>query len=214
MIADVLKRTAFILLVGAALSACAGMGTVVDENDPESELPNLSLGRSLMEGLGAVPSRRSTINYTPRAQLVVPKDTAALTPPEDPASVTARADWPLDPDIESARLLREAEARAAARDDRGDLIPADELLAQRSPPSRRIQGDLSPSGKPIPSRELAGTMPIGGGATSLYDSSGQPVRRALVEPPVTYLEPAPGVPVAIPEEKSESGGLFSWLPSW
>jgi hypothetical protein len=214
MRSSLVKRTAVLLLVGAGLTACSSMGTVVDDDDPEAELPNMSIGRSLMEGLGAVPSRRSPMNYTPRAPLVVPKDTATLVQPEDPKAVTARADWPLDPDQESARLLREADARARARGDREELVPASELLDTRTPPKRKLVGDYSLNDKPLfPSELNKGPRSIGGDA-SLYDASGRPVRRALVEPPVAYLEPAPGVPVAIPEEQPTAGrkGLFGWLP--
>lgn len=211
MSSDVLKRAASILTVGLVLSACSSMGTVVAEDDPETEVPNLSMGRSIMEGLGAVPARRQAINYTPRAPLVMPKDTAALAPPEDARTVTEDPSWPLDPDVESARRLREAEARQVARGDKGEIVEPSELLAERTPRSPKVQGDLSLNNKVIPPSQLRNAPQIGGDS-GLYNSAGQPVRRALVQPPVQYLEPAPGAPVAIPEEPAKQGGLFSWLP--
>jgi hypothetical protein len=206
------KRAALVILVGGSLAACSGMGTVVDDSDPEAELPNLSMGRSIMEGLGAVPSRRIPINYTTRGPLVVPSDTTTLAQPEDASAVTAQADWPLDPDVESTRLLREAAARETARGDKGELIPSSELLAQRSPPpASRPSIERDPARPLLPSQLKA--MPSLS-SSNLYDAQGRPVRRALTEPPVAYLEPAPGAPVMIPEEPPKKRkGILSWM-SW
>jgi hypothetical protein len=208
MNSDLVTRAATLILVGGILSACSGMGTVVAEDDPDTEVPNLSMGRSIMEGLGAVPARRTAINYSPRAPLVIPANTAALATPEDPAAVAGN--WPVDPEVESARLLREAEKKNATRDKR-DPIPSSELMGLRTPPPAQVapaqrDGPLMPS-------ELRGGPTSLASNGPLYDSAGQPVRRALVEPPVAYLEPAPGVPVAIPEDPPKKRtGLFAWLP--
>jgi hypothetical protein len=213
MTADLVKRTAVLLLLGVSLSACAGLGTVVDESDPETEVPNVSMGRSIMEGLGAVPSRRTPINYSPRAPLVIPKETAALAQPEDPRAVTAQANWPVDPDVEAARLMREADQRQLSRGD-NELVPASELLATRTPPRpRKIVNSWDDPGKPLMPSELR-KGPTSLAVNPIYTETGQPVRRALTDPPVTYLEPAPGAPVVIPEEQpsAEGKGLFSWLP--
>ncbi len=207
MTSDQFKRAASILAVAATLSACSGMGTVVDENDPETEIPNLSLGRSIMEGLGAVESRQQPINYSPRAPLVVPADTEVLAQPEDPARLASDPEWPLDPEVATVRRLREAEEREAARGDRGNTIAGSELLAVRTPPRPGPRANDA-AGEIVAPSKLSGSFPAASEA-SLYDSQGRPVRRALVEPPVTYLEPAPGAPVAIPEEPRK--GFFSWL---
>lgn len=202
MTSDLVKRAAVLLIVGVGLSACAGMGTVVDEEDPETEVPNLSMGRSIMEGLGAVPSRRTPINYTPRAPLVIPASTATLAQPEDPNAVTASANWPVDPDVEQNRLLREAAERERARGDKGNPVPPSELLATRTPPTPRSNARTwdDPADPLMPS-ELERMPSLS--ANGLYDETGRPIRRALTEPPVTYLEPAPGAPVEIPEERPD-----------
>lgn len=214
---ELLKRSAVIVAVGFALSACSALGTVVDENDPETEVPNLSMGRSIMESLGAVQSRSRPINYQPRAPLVVPPSTSALAAPEDPQQVESLAGWPDDPDRVTERRLREAAARDATRE-RGDPIASSELLATRAPP--RASNDLRPSvdrdpGDPIMPSELMNAPKSLGRETSLYNENGQPQRRALVEPPIEYLQPAPGAPVEVYEapDPKKKKGLFGWF-SW
>jgi hypothetical protein len=217
MTSDRVKRTALFVVLGLALSACTGMGTTVDPDDPEMEIPNASLGRSIMEGLGAVPARQSPINYTPRAPLVIPKDPVALATPVDRSELSQDPNWPVDPDVQMARTLQEAERRENARGDRGNLVPASQLLDQRLPPAQ----SRAPSGVPgsdpasqlVSPTALMNSPTIGGSDTALYDSQGRPVRRALTEPPVKYLEPAPGAPVVIPEEPEKSWGLFNWFGS-
>ena len=214
MTSELLKRSALLVVVGFGLSACSAMGTMVDEEDPETEVQNLSMGRAIMEGLGAVPTRAAPINYQPRAPLVVPPNTAALAPPEDPNQVQSLAAWPEDPDVVTARRLREAAARDAGRE-RGTPIGSSELLANRAPPSTRVRPsiDRDPADPVMPS-ELARAPGKLDSETSLYDAAGQPRRRALVEPPVEYLQPAPGVPVEVYKDPNEQKkGLFSWF-SW
>lgn len=202
---NLLKRLAALAAVGVTLSACAGLGTTVAEDDPETEVPNTSMGRALMEGLGAVPARQQPINFTPRAPLVVPKDTAALAPPESAGQLAAaNPNWPVDPDVETARRLREAERRSGGRDP-GDTVPASELLADRLPPSSAPRGESpatqrDPATPLMPSELNKGWKSKGIDDTGVYDVAGNPRRRALTDPPVAYLEPAPGAPVAIPEE--------------
>lgn len=213
------KRLAAFAVLGMSLSGCAAMGTSVAEDDPETEVANSSMGRAIMEGLGAVPARRTPINYTPRAPLVVPPKTAmsSLQPPEDPNRIQNLADWPVDPEIAEARRLRAAEARDAGRD-AGDIISPSELMALRVPPSQRPgphDSNYDPA-RPVMPSKLKGFTSTGSEVAGPYDRTGAPQRRALVEPPVEYLTPAPGQPVAPPdpnEDPSKKKGLFSWL-SW
>lgn len=212
MIHDLLKRSAPLLLAGVLLSGCAALGTEVAEDDPETEVPNVSMGRAIMEGLGAVPSRRTPIDYKPRAPLVVPPTTTALAAPQDPNALIARPDWPDDPDVATRRRLQEAARREAVRE-RGDPIAPSELMAERLPPSSQPR-ELPPSVAPDPARilrpsQLASPASLGG-PESLYDEAGNPRRRALVEPPVEYLQPAPGAPVAIPPPPKKKT-MFSWF---
>jgi hypothetical protein len=50
-------------------------------------------------------------------------------------------------------------------------------------------------------------------SSRLYDNNGKPVRKALVEPPVTYLEPAPGVPVTT-EDGAPPEQQKKWWKFW
>jgi hypothetical protein len=217
MSSDLVKRLAALAVLGIGLSACSALGSSVAEDDPETEVPNVSMGRALMEGLGAVPSRRTPIKYTPRAPLVVPPTTTALAPPEDPNQVAALAEWPDDPDVAAQRRLREAAARDAGRD-RADPLPSSELLADRIPTDRSDRGprvgDRDPAQPIMPSELNKGFRSTGIDDTGVYDLNGQPRRRALVEPPVEYLQPAPGAPVAIPEEPKSNKGVLSWMKFW
>jgi hypothetical protein len=208
MNSDLVKRLAILGLLGLGLSACSSLGTSVAEDDPETEIPNLSMGRAIMEGLGAVPTRTAPINFTPRAPLVVPPSTTALTAPESPNQVASLENWPDDPDVAAARRLREAAARDAARDDPADPVSGSELLSSRVQPAprQRIDPRADPA-RPLMPSQLAGFKSTGATVDGLYDAAGQPRRRALVEPPVEYLQPAAGAPVAIPVPPKKKGIL-------
>ncbi|WP_181705939.1 hypothetical protein [Chthonobacter rhizosphaerae] len=215
---DLTKRLAAVAVLGLSLGACAAMGTTVAEDDPETELPTPSMGRSIMESLGAVPSRQMPINYSPRAPLVVPPSTAALAPPEDRNAVAAN--WPVDPEVETARRLREADRRAAARAERNGegesaAIPPSELLATRVTPRtgpvdpQFYDGERDPA-QPLRPSQLKGPQ-VSLSSDGIYDQSGTPRRRALVEPPVTYLQPAPNAPISEPEPTGPKKGIFNWF---
>ncbi len=210
------KRCALLAIAVLGLSACSALGTSVADDDPETEVPNTSMGRALMEGVGAVPAHQANINYTPRAPLVVPPGKMALAAPEDPKRLEASGTWPEDNDLKTRKMLADAAARDAGREDK-DLLPASELTAVRVPDARTASAsDVTTTDsdrrRVFPSQ--LGNIPRDK-TTRLYDSNGKPVRRALVEPPVGYLEPAAGVPVTTddgspPEQQSEK----KWWKFW
>lgn len=194
------KRCALLAIAALSLSACSALGTSVAEDDPETQVPNVSIGRAVMEGMGAVPARETSINYTPRAPLVAPPNMKTLATPEDPNRLEASGNWPDDNDLKTKRMLAEADARDAARGkDVNQLSPSElaavSLPASASAPSgnRINEPTMDERKKPVLPSEL-GSMPRQNGS-SLYDANGKPLRKALVEPPVAYLEPAAGVPV-------------------
>lgn len=191
------KHFALLAVVTLGVSACSALGTSVADEDPETVVPNSSMGRAIMEGLGAVPARQTAINYTPRAPLVVPPNKLALVPPEDANRLEASGSWPADNDLKTQRMLADAAARDAARGDNSQ-VSSSELMAVRLPEgtatsTRSSPRELEDQAKPLMPSQI-GTMPRAS-ANTLYDANGKPVRKALVEPPVAYLEPAPGVPV-------------------
>ena len=209
------KRYALLAVAALSLSACSALGTSVAEDDPETEVPNVSMGRAVMEGLGAVPSRNSAINYTPRAPLVVPPNRMALVAPEDPKRLEASGTWPEDNDLKARQLLAEASAREAARGEDNNQLSPSELTSVRLPknPSRPMTSpnSIEEASKPLLPSQL-GDIPREN-ASRLYDASGKPVRKALVEPPVAYLEPAPGVPVTT-DDGSPPPTKKSWWKFW
>lgn len=210
------KHFALLAVVTLGVSACSALGTSVADDDPEMEVPNSSMGRAIMEGLGAVPARQTAIDYTPRAPLVVPPQKTALVPPEDPNKLEATAAWPADNDLKTKKILAEAAAREAAQGDNPQSTPSS-LMAIRLPDTRG-SGNSTPvavntnsdSARLMPSQ--LGHMPRSN-ADGLYDATGKPVRRALVEPPVAYLEPAAGVPVTT-EESAAAPQKKSWWKFW
>ncbi len=209
------KRYVLLAVVTLGVSACSALGTSVAEDDPEVEVPNGSLGRAVMEGLGAVPSRQTTINYTPRAPLVIPPGKTALVPPEDANRVEGLANWPEDNDLKTRRMLAEADARDAARGTNSQNSPS-ELMALRVPDGRKAEvkpyrASNGDSARMMPS-EL-GSMPRLAQNGGLYGADGKPVRKALVEPPVAYLEPAAGVPVTT-DDGSAPAKKKSWWKFW
>jgi hypothetical protein len=210
------KRFALLAVATIGLSACSALGTSVADDDPETEVPNASMGRAVMEGLGAVPTRKTAINYTPRAPLVVPPNKMALVAPEDPNRLEASGAWPDDNDRKTQRVLKEAAARDAARgDDNHQLTPA-ELMSTRLPQTttrpNSSPNSIEDASKPLLPSQL-GSMPRSA-SSELYDASGKPVRKALVEPPVTYLEPAAGVPVTTDDGTPGTSSKKSWWKFW
>lgn len=208
------KRYALLAVAALSLSACSALGTSVAEDDPETEVPNVSMGRAVMEGLGAVPARKTAINYTPRAPLVVPPNKMALVAPEDPNRLEANGTWPEDNDLKSQRMLAAASARDAARGEDDTQLSPSELTAVRLPQSNRPMSTpniLEEKARPIMPSQL-GDMPREGGSR-LYDANGRPTRKALVDPPVAYLEPAAGVPVTT-DDGAPDAPKKKWWKLW
>jgi hypothetical protein len=210
------KRFALLAVATIGLSACSALGTSVAEDDPETEVPNVSMGRAVMEGLGAVPARKTAINYTPRAPLVVPPNKMALVAPEDPNRLEASGAWPDDNDRKTQRVLKEAAARDAARGDDNHQLTPSELMSTRLPQNttrpNSSPNSIEDASKPLLPSQL-GSMPRTA-SSELYDASGKPVRKALVEPPVTYLEPAPGAPVTTDDGTPGTSSKKSWWKFW
>lgn len=211
------KRFALLAVATVGLSACSALGTSVAEDDPETEVPNVSMGRAVMEGLGAVPARQTAINYTPRAPLVVPPNKMALVAPEDANRLEASGAWPDDNDLKTQRVLKEAAARDAARgEDHHELTPS-ELMSTRVPRDtsrpNTSPNSIEEASRPLMPSEL-GKMPRANNGDAIYGPDGKPVRKALVEPPVAYLEPAPGVPVTTDDGTPGTSSKKSWWKFW
>ncbi|WP_237154586.1 hypothetical protein [Oryzibacter oryziterrae] len=216
---EVGKRFAILAVLSASLAACSSMGPTANDDDPETEVPNPSIGRALMEGVGAVPARQKPINYTPRAPLVVPPSTTTLVAPEAPNQVASLPNWPDDNDLARARMLRESQAREDARD--GDAaVPSGELMAGALPTKRtghvRTPGEERQDDKPLLPHQIGQMQSSGIDGTGVYGPDGTPRRRALVEPPVAYLQPAPGVPVTTetPEDNQPKPSFWNRMKFW
>ncbi len=222
MTRDKLRSIGVVLAASLALGACSVTQTFTDETDPNAPPAAGSLGKDILAGLGAVEDDKPTVNYQPRAPLVMPSSTAALPAPDDASNVAQMSDWPVDPDVQRAARLRDAARRGqsesgyVANSDMPDL-PLGSGPAPTSAYQRMTARDPS---KPVPSTKLARMEALrgggGGGAgnAELYDANGQPVRRRLVAPPTTYLQPADQYPVAVPseDEQASSGkGWFDWF---
>ena len=210
------KRLATLAVLGACLTACSSMGTTVAGDDTETEVPNASMGRAIMEGLGAVSTRKTPIDYSPRAPLVMPPATKTLAPPEDASKVAQMPNWPNDPDVARAKMLREAAARDAGRD-RNDTVPSGELTAVRLPDDNSspvTRGPLVNNNERHVLRPSEIGKISGVSSDGLYDANGKPQRKALVEPPVAYLQPAPGVPVTTDDPNKEQPSFWKRLKLW
>ena len=211
------KRYTLLAIAALSLSACSALGTSVADDDPETEVPNVSMGRAVMEGLGAVPSRKTAINYTPRAPLVVPPSKTALVAPEDPKRLEASGTWPEDNDVKARKILTDAEAREAGRDPK-DQVPPSEMLAVRVPDAR--SGGASSSDVTMTDSDRRRLLPSQlvsmprDKSSRLYDAGGKPTRKALVDPPVSYLEPAAGVPVTTDEGAPPEQQQKKWWKFW
>lgn len=190
------------LLVALVLAGCSATGVDYSDEyaDEDSVAPSQNFTQGLMAALGAVPSTQNDIDYTPGAPLVVPPSTATLVEPESPRTVETVADWPVDNDLEMARLRREAEVREAARDVDDPVIMPSELMSLRGGPMTEEDYRRDAASRLYADDPAMQMRTVDRPAPSAGEGAAAPVRTSLTSPPVEYLQPAPGAPAVIVEE--------------
>jgi hypothetical protein len=146
---------------GLLLAGCGGIGADGRfREDPLAELEQRTIG-SALGAIGLVPQRREPIVYTPRAPLAMPpanRRDGALPQPQDPnAAPQSVANWPRDPDEMRRQAARQASLTPInpERRDRGGLLSAEELEAQRNvgPGAQGASYGAANEPRPVLSRE-------------------------------------------------------------
>lgn len=161
------------------------------------------------------PKNKEPISYTPRAELVKPKDVSVLPPPRDSVNAENDPNWPESPEVRSARIKAAADAK-----DTGGAVSADVMISKKEgiseeaiasntygknldrQNSERGRTTLSPdeleSGRDAFKKRLQ------------ESKQGNPTQRKyLSEPPVAYRQPAATAPVGDPgvDEKVKEAKL-------
>ena len=158
-------------------------------------------------------SERKNIDYTPRADLVVPQNTQELPEPIDSAATTSSPDWPETPDERIARIRAEAgeiDARTGEYSLQERLRKKEGIAIEtRSPKGRFQPGVTDRDGNVIRFDGTASKMAreeVLRRKAELAPSVGAS-RKFLTEPPVAYREPVDTAPQGeeayTPEERAE-----------
>jgi hypothetical protein len=166
-----LLRAACGLALLSLIAACdASIARAADD-----DTSNGSIWNGLMQRLGLrrPPSADSTIDYTERPPLVVPR-TRDLPPPAAPTAIPA-PDWPRD----AARPVRHAKTKAVVPD----------TAVQTPNPPIVSKPWYDPFG--LFHKEEYANFP------------GEPVRQSLTDPPAGYRIPSPNEPYGIGPQKSK-----------
>jgi hypothetical protein len=158
-----------------------------------------------ISGMAALTGqKKEKIDYEPRPSVVVPPTTASLPPPTDGDEVLG-TDWPDDPDVKAEQL----KADVAALEAEGKHLDV-RLPAGAQPPTDPY-ADLTPAERKALVRKLAAEAR----SAVAVDENGNPVRRYLSEPPLTYREGDPNAPVLTAEElKKQKKKKKKWWQFW
>ncbi|KQT54831.1 hypothetical protein ASG43_04585 [Aureimonas sp. Leaf454] len=194
-----LSTTTLVLGAGLALSGCLGPTYGTGQSQGEQLFNDLDG----MLTLGS--SNKQNIDYTPRAELVKPKQIGALPTPQEKVDAARDPNWPESPEQRSARIKAAADAEADGRD---GAIPASTMLADRE--------GIDPDVVAANTRGSAGAGDNGRGSTTLSagemkdggaafrerlkeTKQGSPTQRKyLSEPPIAYRQPSGAAPVGDP----------------
>ncbi len=193
----------FALVAGSAavllVSGCTGTKTYGTGKTQEAQLADDLLGIAM---LGQSKKDKPRIEYMSRPGLVKPPTTAALPQPVD-ASAAQSDNFPKDPELRRAALLKEIEEAEA----RGEKIPEEAAALRRASIGR-------PDGKVTSAREedlkfWTNNPEEARKARELFlarkkanaGASGSAPRKYLTEPKAVYRTPAETAPVGVLGEK-------------
>ena len=143
---------------------------------------------------------RNNIDYTPRPDLIVPENTAALPEPLDSETTTSNPEWPETPEERIARI----QAQAGEIDPRSGEYSTEEqrrrkegIAIERTGAEKKfIPGRTDRDGNPIlfnGERSRADRAAVLKRKAELAPSVGA-TRRFLTEPPIEYRTPADTAP--------------------
>jgi len=184
-------------LAAAALGGCASTyGT--------GEAPEMALFREVTGGLVG-KGEKETIQYQPRAPLVMPPAAGQLPPPVETADA-ATADWPLDPDQNVAARTYGEDYDPQAEYER--LKPLAGLMPESTVKTETSDHD-QPAYDIIHSKQQRQQFQKELAEAKGY---GRTERKYLTDPPTAYRAPAETAPTEFEDIKgSGSGGFLKWI---
>lgn len=170
---------------------------------------------------------KEPVDYSPRPTVVAPPSTGSLPPPGEQQSPTAvAANWPKDPDEFRRKMKAKQDAdntpmgpglgqAQLAKDPKFSLPetdtsnqPWDANRVDRGHHPEEVQANVN-------SKEMKKLFADAKRARSgSVDANGNPVRKYLTEPPVTYREPDPTAPTEIAVNDKPKKKKFSWSSLW
>lgn len=155
-----------------------------------------------LTGIAAIGAAKNKepIDYSPRAKIVAPPNTAALPPPKTDDPTQTASNWPQDPDLLKAQVKADAAAREAAGAQQLNL-----------PKARAIDGGYQPGDKPLTKEEqeeVRRQIAAAKGAGMSFDANGNPTRKYLTDPPNDYRVADPNAPPPVADAKKKK--KFKW----
>ena len=200
--------TLAVSLAAFALGGCMGPTYGTGKTAGETMVSDLDG----MLSLG--PKNKEPISYTPRAELVKPKDVSVLPPPREGINAENDPNWPESPEVRSARIKAAADAR-----DTGGAVSADVMVSRKEGISedviaantnnRRAESETE-NGKTTLSPDQLESGREAFKKRLQESNQGSPTQRKyLSEPPVAYRQPASTAPVGDPgvDEKVKEAKL-------
>lgn len=203
----ILKRAALtpaaLALMAVALGGC--MGTTYGTGVNPGAQTISDIGGLVDLGGHKTPA----IDYKPRPPLAAPPPGVAPPPPGSGGTLASAGDWPNDPDAaaqarkagngRNAALGKNAEyAKTEALTDPGVKVPV-----QHATGVIWTKSDGSAEAAAGTREQDAKTRKLMADAKSSVsvDANGNPIRKTLSDPPVTYREPDPSAPTAFKSVK-------------
>jgi hypothetical protein len=206
------RRWAYTLGALMGLFLVIGHGTAIaQENDDDDDTFEQKVIKGVLGGIG-LDVGRPTIDYNPRAPLVIPPNTD-LPPPQTTAATPA--DWPKEAHRKKPTSKKKLDANASVRqaDTERAIAPAAEMNGGPKP-AAGADGPPSTPSDPIDNTSDYGGRPL---AASIVDKMDvfnllghkpeqaqfhhEPPRVLLTQPPTGYQTPSPNYPYGIAQAK-------------
>jgi hypothetical protein len=190
-------------LVAATLAGCTGTTYGTGVSQEEQTLKDVMS----IAALGS--EKKPPIDYKPRGGIVAPPNNNLPVPgsaPDQTASIADDPNWPKDPD-EAKRKQAEAEAAAPV----GQAPPNFILPKGQTSYSVAAANQTQTTAE----KRAAGRkawLELHKGKAGSYDANGNPTRKYLTEPPVSYREPDPTQPMTEPPKAKVKWDLSKLWP--
>jgi hypothetical protein len=159
-----------------------------------------------LTGMSALGQKDEPIDYRPRPKVVAPPNVASLPPPGSDTQQNA-ANWPNDPDKLKAKVIADADARAAS----GNNVPY--KFSKGTVTTDQLH--VAPAGTGKMSKEdiaKARAAFVAAKGNVVFDANGNPVRQYLTDPPSEYRVPDPTAPLEADADalKKKKKKKFKW----